>query len=86
MVLDGTHVPIQPPKEVQVSYYNRKRFHSMNNQVVVVMDRMFVDVSIEYSGSTHDALMFRMSRLATLMVQQRILDRLVHEVNGLKMS
>ena len=83
-MVDGTHVPIQPPKEVQVSYYNRKRFHSMNNQVVVAIDRTFVDVSIGYSGSTHDARMFRMSRLATLMAQQRILDGPVREVNGVQ--
>lgn len=43
--IDGTHIPIHPPRENAPAYINRKRFHSLNVQAVCNYLGLFVDVS-----------------------------------------
>lgn len=61
--LDGSHIPIDRPKEDQRSYYNRKCYHSIQLQAVVNHKSKFIHVFIGYPGSVHDVRVFGESDL-----------------------
>lgn len=42
--IDGSHIPITPPQKQQMSYCNRKKFHSIILQAVCDSNYMFTDV------------------------------------------
>ncbi|KAJ8938920.1 hypothetical protein NQ314_011296 [Rhamnusium bicolor] len=58
--IDGTHIRIDTPSEDAESYINRKKYHSIQMQVVCD-NRLIRDVFIGYPGSVHDARVFRNS-------------------------
>ena len=73
-VIDCTHVKIIAPREHEEQFVNRKRYHSINVQVVMDADCKIVNVNACWPGRTqsHDARILRESRLG---------DRLGH-ING----
>lgn len=62
-VIDGTHVKIVAPREHEDQYVNRKRYHSINVQVVMDADCKIFSINACWPGSTHDARVLRESRL-----------------------
>ena len=58
--IDGTHIPINAPRESAVDYFSRYQHHDFGIQAVA--DRR-LDFSVEYPGSMHDALILRNSSL-----------------------
>lgn len=68
-VIDGTHLPIRRPVRNQSLYYNRKKYHSVNNQVVCDSYRRIIDASVCFPGSWHDGRMFRRSALKRMIAQ-----------------
>ena len=61
--LDGTHIPIQKPKENPQSYYCRKKYYSVLLQGLCDNRLMFRDIVVGWPGSCHDAKVLRNSKL-----------------------
>ncbi|KAJ7338348.1 hypothetical protein JRQ81_011339 [Phrynocephalus forsythii] len=65
--IDGTHVPISPPKLQGAAYFNRKSFHSVLLQAACDGDSIFFSMLTGHSGVNHDAHVFRSSMLFSKM-------------------
>jgi len=65
-VVDGTHIRITAPKEHEAEYINRKRFHSINVQVVFDATYRILDIVAKWPGSVNDARVFNESGLKQL--------------------
>ena len=61
--IDGSHVRIKEPLQELDSYTNRKAFTSIVIQAVCDSHMRFLDVSVGWPGSMHDARIFRRSGL-----------------------
>ena len=46
--IDGNHIPIKPPKEFSMSYYNRKEFYLIVLQVDIDSNGKFIDIFVGY--------------------------------------
>jgi len=61
--IDGSHIPIKQPLHQLDAYTNRKFTTSVILQAVCDSTMLFTDVSVGWSGSMHDARVFRLSHL-----------------------
>ncbi|XP_046407808.1 putative nuclease HARBI1 [Ischnura elegans] len=73
-VVDCTHVAIvAPPHNHPVfkekDYFNHKRYHSLNVQVVCDTDLKITNINSRYCGSTHDAYIISHSALKPALTQ-----------------
>lgn len=57
--IDCSHIPIKAPMDDEAIFVNRKKFHSMNIQVVCDANRRILNFNVSYPGSTHDAFIWR---------------------------
>ncbi len=64
--IDGTHIKIIAPTVNENIYVNRKRYHSINTQVVFDAEYNILDVVPKWPGSTHDARILNQSGLKQL--------------------
>ena len=69
--IDGTHIPVTPPRLHQEDYRNRKGWFSLNNQCVVDHQGLFLDVFAGFPGRAHDARVFANSPLSIAAERQR---------------
>ena len=82
-VIDGTYIKIKAPKEEHEAYYNRKQCYSLVLQAVTDSECKFLDVSVGYPGSIHDARVFRRIELYRRIIAG---ERAVHSVVQLFIS
>ena len=61
--IDGTHLPILPPGDFKVDYYNRKGWFSVVMQGMVDHQYKFLNVTIGFPGSVHDTQVFSNSNI-----------------------
>ncbi|KAK3882774.1 hypothetical protein Pcinc_012853 [Petrolisthes cinctipes] len=61
--IDGTHIGIVKPSEFEVEYVNRKRYHSINVQVVFDAKHNIIDLETRWPGSVHDSCILNESGL-----------------------
>ncbi|KAK3896208.1 hypothetical protein Pcinc_000130 [Petrolisthes cinctipes] len=61
--IDGTHIRIVKPSEFEVEYVNRKRYHSINEQVVFDAKYNIIDLEARWPGSVHDSRILNESGL-----------------------
>jgi len=59
--IDGSHIPIKPPKENHEDYLNRKHFYSYLVPGIVDSMGLFLSVATGLPGSPHDSRMLRLS-------------------------
>lgn len=72
-VVDGTHIAIKRPEnEIENRFVNRKKYHSINCQVVVDAKERFLDAVVRWPGSTHDALIWRESYVNSRLYQESV--------------
>ncbi len=71
-VIDGTHVRIIAPSEDEDAYVNRKRYHSINVQVVFSADYRILDIVAKWPGATHDARILTESGLRHLFEERHV--------------
>ena len=57
--IDGTHIPVTPPREDKIDYQNRKGWTSVIAQCVVDHQCLFMDVFTGWPGRSHDARVLR---------------------------
>lgn len=62
-VIDGTHIRIMRPRQFEAEYVNRKRYHSINVQVVFDAKYKITDLEAKWPGSVHDARILNESGL-----------------------
>lgn len=60
-LIDGTHISIRAPIEEPDAYINRKKFHSLNVQVICDENMVFIDILAGWPGSVHDSRILRNS-------------------------
>lgn len=60
-LIDGTHISIRAPMEEPEAYINRKKFHSINVQVICDENMVFTNVLAGWPGSVHDSRVLRNS-------------------------
>ncbi len=80
--VDGTHIPIQAPKEFQSDYYNRKGFHSVVLQGFVDHQYKFMNVNFGFPGSVHDARVFANSQLYKLGSEGLLCPQVHRQIGG----
>ncbi|CAG2223980.1 unnamed protein product [Mytilus edulis] len=59
--IDGTHIPIEAPRENPQAYFNRKKFHSVILQAVCKDNLEIIDINVGWPGRVHDAKVLRNS-------------------------
>ena len=59
--VDGTQVRIQAPTLQEYEYVNRKRYHSLNIQLICNVECKIINCVVKWPGSTHDARILRES-------------------------
>ncbi|XP_067216228.1 putative nuclease HARBI1 [Linepithema humile] len=65
--IDGTHIKIDAPKENAADYVNRKRYHSIQLQVVCDHRAFITHCYVGHPGSVHDQRIFKQSEVATYL-------------------
>lgn len=63
--IDGTHVQVQPLRDVEADFVNRHHTHSLNVLAVAGPDLRFYHVNSTYPGSCHDSGVLRKTTLWT---------------------
>ncbi|XP_065584662.1 putative nuclease HARBI1 [Artemia franciscana] len=53
--IDGCHIKIKAPESDQISYLNRRMFHSIIIIAVCLPNKLFSYVSVGFPGSAHDS-------------------------------
>ncbi|XP_041472595.1 putative nuclease HARBI1 [Lytechinus variegatus] len=66
-LIDGTHVRIQEPTENEDQFVNRKRYHSINVQIVVDASYRIINIDAQWPGSVHDSRILRQSGLGEIL-------------------
>jgi len=67
--VDGSHIAISAPTENSENYINRKGYHSIILQGICDYKLKFIDVFTGICGSVHDARVWRLSDIGTLIAQ-----------------
>ncbi|XP_049885031.1 putative nuclease HARBI1 [Pectinophora gossypiella] len=56
--IDGTHIAIVKPTQYEHRYFNRKRYHSINAQIVCDSEYNILSVDAGHGGGDHDAFVW----------------------------
>lgn len=61
--IDGCHINIQPPSDQEDAYLDRNRNHSMILQGICSFEKIFLNISVGFAGSAHDARVLKFSEI-----------------------
>ncbi|KAJ1159695.1 hypothetical protein NDU88_000200 [Pleurodeles waltl] len=68
-VIDGTHTVFVPTRQNEQVFRNRKSFHSMNVQMVCLVDQYLSHINAKYPGLVHDVFVLGNSSIPNVMSQ-----------------
>ena len=81
--IDGTHIPIlSPATESMNDCCSRKKRHTINTQVFVGANLMFLDVTTGFPGCMHDARVLQHTALFRVARQGKILSKPSDQINN----
>lgn len=80
--IDGTHIPIIVPLEYHKDYFNRKGWHSVVTQAIVDHEYKFLDISVGYPGSNHDAFIMTKSGIYRKGMSGTLFPNTTENING----
>lgn len=67
-IIDDTHIGLAAMKRlVEFVYLNRKKFHSINTQIIIDSRMSILNINARYPGSFHDSLIWKSSLAYTFM-------------------
>lgn len=69
-VIDGTHVKIDQTPNDADSYLNRKKYYSIQAQIVCDNQKKIRDIFVGYPGSVHDSRVYRTSPLSQTLAEK----------------
>ncbi len=69
-LVDGSHVRIMAPHRNEPDYVNRKKYHSINAQIICNDENMITNVVANWPGSTHDSRILRESEIGRQFARQ----------------
>ena len=82
-VIDDAPIPIlTPATESKNDYYSRKKRHTINTQVVVGANLMFLDVTTGFPGCMHDARVLQHTILFGMARQGEIVSKPSDQINN----
>ncbi|XP_034242102.1 protein ANTAGONIST OF LIKE HETEROCHROMATIN PROTEIN 1 [Thrips palmi] len=79
--IDGSHIPITPPREGNSDFINRKTYHSLVLQGIVDDQYLFRDISCKMPGACHDADVLRDSTF--YKNHDKLMPKGTRNVNGM---
>ncbi|XP_041971331.1 putative nuclease HARBI1 [Aricia agestis] len=56
--IDGTHIAIVRPSQNEERFFNRKRYHSLNTQIICDSELNILSVDASHGGATHDSFIW----------------------------
>jgi len=68
--IDATHIPISQPRMNSMAYTTNKEFTAVSLQAVCINNLKFIDVSAGWAGSIHNARIFRLSTLSSVLATE----------------
>lgn len=72
--MDCTHVRIKAPSDDAFAYINRKKFHSVNVQLICDAKCVLLNVVARWPGGTHDSFILRNSAVGTRLENGAVRD------------
>ncbi|CAF2206379.1 unnamed protein product [Rotaria magnacalcarata] len=79
--VDGCHIPVSPPKEQAISYYNYKGWYSMVLFAVVDCRYRFIYTSVGSPGRNNDGYILQNSSLKAIL-DSNLFDKSCKELGG----
>ena len=70
--IDGTHVRIISPSQDEDVFVNRKKYHSINTQVVFDPNFLILDIVAKWPGATHDSRILHESGVRQLFERHHV--------------
>ncbi|KAL0851864.1 hypothetical protein ABMA28_000160 [Loxostege sticticalis] len=67
--IDGTHIAIVKPAEFEERFFNRKRYHSLNAQIVCDSDLNILSIDASHGGADHDSFVWNYHPLKSHLEQ-----------------
>lgn len=83
--LDGTHIPIKPPRGLETDYFNYKKYHSVVMLATVNADLLFTYVNIGAPGRCNDASIYNRCVLSEV-IEDPIYSRYFMILNNQKLQ
>lgn len=80
--VDGTHIPVQPPADQKISYYNHKGFYSIQAQIVCDHLYRIRNIVSGCAGRVHDAGVFARSTVGNRCAQGTLFDAPTRRINN----
>ena len=78
------HIEINTPPDNHEDYFNRKQCYSVNLQGIVDSNLKFINVTVGYPGSIHNARVLQLSGLYDLPENEQILNGPTRNITGTK--
>ena len=82
--IDGTHIPIQAPKNCNADYYSRNGFYSIQAQAVCDHRCIFTNLTVGWPGKVHDARVFANSSIFRRFDGGGLVNNSVKVVDGVE--
>ena len=84
--IDGCQFEIKAPRENKECYFNRKQCYSVNMRAIADSSLKFLDISVGFPGSLHDARVFSLSPIYNIAVDRELMNGPSRQINGISVG